>query len=184
MNWNKNIKGYTLIELLVVVGLLGVLISGLIILINPSHQLAKGRDAQRKADIKTIQSALELHKADNGVYPPFLISNTGQLVYGWARAKNLNLNTGGITYLQIIPEGPGVSGSCDVEGYGGYVYGGNASRYTIFTNLENEQDPDASDFKVSPVFEPGHDTFQTDGITTTWSAGSCQGTYNYWVNSP
>lgn len=51
--------GFTLIELLVVVGVIGILAYVLIAVINPVAQLQKGRDLQRKSDLKQIQSALE-----------------------------------------------------------------------------------------------------------------------------
>ena len=41
MHKKKLILGYTLIELLVVIGMVGVLTTGLIVLINPAHQLKK-----------------------------------------------------------------------------------------------------------------------------------------------
>ena len=62
-------KGFTLIELLIVVSVIGIL-SGLIIsVINPTKLRARARDSQRIADLKKIQTALELRFSDTRNYP-------------------------------------------------------------------------------------------------------------------
>jgi type II secretion system protein G len=60
-------KGFTLIELLVVVAIIGVLAT--IVLSSLSDARARSRDAKRLADIRTIQTALEVYHLDNGSYP-------------------------------------------------------------------------------------------------------------------
>jgi prepilin-type N-terminal cleavage/methylation domain-containing protein len=60
-------KGFTLIELLVVVAIIGILAS--IIAVSLSSARAKGRDAKRISDLRTIQLALEEYYNDNGAYP-------------------------------------------------------------------------------------------------------------------
>ncbi len=60
-------KGFTLIELMVVVAILGVLAS--IITVSLGSARAKGRDAKRISDIRTIQLALEEYYNDNNTYP-------------------------------------------------------------------------------------------------------------------
>lgn len=65
----KLLKGFTLIELLVVLGILGILAAALLAAINPIAQLQKSNDARRKADLESLQRALELYYQDNGGYP-------------------------------------------------------------------------------------------------------------------
>lgn len=60
-------KGFTLIELLVVVAIIGVLASVVLSSLNDAR--ARARDAKRLADIRIIQTALELYNLDNGEYP-------------------------------------------------------------------------------------------------------------------
>jgi len=55
-------KAFTLIELLVVITVIGVL-TGLLT-VNLQDARERGRDAQRKANLKQIQNALELYKND------------------------------------------------------------------------------------------------------------------------
>lgn len=59
--------GFTLIELLVVVAIIGILASVVLASLNTAR--AKARDAKRIAEIKQIQTALELYYFDNGSYP-------------------------------------------------------------------------------------------------------------------
>jgi prepilin-type N-terminal cleavage/methylation domain-containing protein len=67
MKFPKKKQGFTLIELLVVVAIIGVLAT--IVLASLSDARARARDAKRLADIRTIQTALEVYYLDNGTYP-------------------------------------------------------------------------------------------------------------------
>ncbi len=65
----NNKKGFTLIELLVVIAIIGLLATLSVVALNNARQ--KSRDAKRVADIKQIQTALELYYADQDGYPSF-----------------------------------------------------------------------------------------------------------------
>lgn len=67
-------KGFTLIELLVVVAIIGLLATLSIVALNTAR--AKARDARRVADVKQMQTALELYYNDQGTYPDTLASLT------------------------------------------------------------------------------------------------------------
>ena len=59
--------GFTLIELLVVIAIIGLLASVVMASLNGAR--AKARDARRVADLKQIQTALELFYDSQGRYP-------------------------------------------------------------------------------------------------------------------
>ena len=63
----KKNKGFTLIELLVVIAIIGLLSTLAVVALNSAR--AKSRDAKRVADVKQIQTALELYMNDCNIYP-------------------------------------------------------------------------------------------------------------------
>lgn len=131
-------RGFTLVELLVTIGVIGVLVSGMVILIDPATQLRRGRDAARKSDLSLIRSAFELYRSDVGNYPSQASITTSGVL-------NCNVPfTGGSppnTYLTRVP--------CDpLDTASTYFYnatGGNPSTYTLWGCLENINDNDGDD---------------------------------------
>jgi len=67
MQLRKHISGFTLIEVMVVVVILGILAS--IIVPKIMDKPDEARIVKAKQDIRAIQSALEMYKLDNYVYP-------------------------------------------------------------------------------------------------------------------
>lgn len=66
MNY-RNTSGFTLIEVMVVVVILGILAA--IIVPKIMSRPEQARMVKVKQDILAIQSALDLYKLDNGIYP-------------------------------------------------------------------------------------------------------------------
>jgi prepilin-type N-terminal cleavage/methylation domain-containing protein len=64
---NKKRKGFTLIELLVVIAIIGLLSTLAIVSLNSARE--KSRNTKRQADIRTLQSAIELYINDEGLPP-------------------------------------------------------------------------------------------------------------------
>lgn len=62
-----NSRGFTLIELLVVIAIIGILSSVVLASLNSARM--KSRDARRVADLKQLQTALELYYDANQSYP-------------------------------------------------------------------------------------------------------------------
>ena len=62
-------KGFTLIELLVVIAIIGILSTLAVVSLGNARQRA--RDTKRLADIRNIQTALELFYSQNNNYPVF-----------------------------------------------------------------------------------------------------------------
>ena len=51
-------KGFTLLELLIVIGILAILSTTMIVVINPAQLLKKARDSQRIADLSSLKTAI------------------------------------------------------------------------------------------------------------------------------
>jgi len=62
-------KGFTLVELLVVISILSLLFGATIAIINPPQILAKGKDAERLANLAILSSAIHQYIIDNGTPP-------------------------------------------------------------------------------------------------------------------
>ena len=54
-------KGFTLLELLIVIGILAVLSTAVVLVLNPAQLLAEARDSQRLNDLSAIHSAIALY---------------------------------------------------------------------------------------------------------------------------
>jgi prepilin-type N-terminal cleavage/methylation domain-containing protein len=58
---NAHPKGFTLLELLVVIGILAILASVAVLVLNPAELLRQARDSQRLNDLAAINSALAIY---------------------------------------------------------------------------------------------------------------------------
>ena len=106
--------GFTLIELLVVIAIIGLLSTIAVVSLNSARE--KGRDAKRVADIRQIQTALELYNdGQNGNgYPTDTNDGAGGLNLGSTDAKVLSKDSGfsvagggtGDIYMGLIPADP------------------------------------------------------------------------------
>lgn len=122
-----NKKGFTLIELLIAIAIIG-LFSMLIVVFYGSARL-KARDARRMADLKQVQTALELYYNEIGSYPTENNANLGN--------GNYLCLEGGVTpgfkisctnpYLQSVPKDPGSNN---------YTYSSTGTTYTVAAGLE------------------------------------------------
>lgn len=58
-------KGFTLLELLVVIGILAILASVVIIVLNPAELINSSKDAKRLSELNTLNKTLALYRFDN-----------------------------------------------------------------------------------------------------------------------
>lgn len=100
-NYRKN-SGFTLIEVMVVVVILGILAA--IIVPKIMSRPEQARMVKVKQDIMAIQSALDLYKLDNGIYPS---SEQGlHALVTKPTAPPLPRNWKSDGYLQEVPTDP------------------------------------------------------------------------------
>jgi len=119
----KSKKAFTLIELLVVIAIIGILTTIAVISLNNAR--AKARDAKRVADIKQVQTALELFFNDQGRYP-----TTAEFANGSLYSTS---TSGTTTYMAAVPTASNPpDGSC-TTGQNTFAYTGSddGSSYTI-----------------------------------------------------
>ena len=65
MQLPRNNKAFTLIEVLIVIALLTIILSMVIVAINPVRQFSKANDAKRLSDVSAIMNAVLQYTSDN-----------------------------------------------------------------------------------------------------------------------
>lgn len=124
-------KGFTLIEVLIVVAIIGILASIVLVGLGPARQ--SGQDARRLADVRGIQTALELYYRAEGTYP----ANQGA-GDSYQEYCNMAQTVSQYSNNQILPSDPRVTGTsgggCGSEG--DYVYASDGSNYVLGALLD------------------------------------------------
>ncbi len=126
----KGQKGFTLIELLVVIGILAVLLSIVLIAINPARQFAQANDTQRKSNVTAILNAIGAYAADNhGTLPSGLpapaANPTPVEIKSAAGGANICADIMP-TYISALPQDPSNNNGAqitDCAPSGGYATG-------------------------------------------------------------
>jgi len=142
-------RGFTLIELLVVVAIIGLLAS--VVLASLSTARQRARDAYKIAELKQLQTALELYRNSNTGYPVTTGWEAGSTAcnatYG---AGNSYTGANGYipglapTYISVLPEvGNLAANKC-------FLYNSNGRDYKllVWNAMENY-------VASSPLIDPG-----------------------------
>jgi prepilin-type N-terminal cleavage/methylation domain-containing protein len=122
-------NSFTLIELLIAMALMAVL--AILIIGNFNSSLKRGRDAQRKNDLNSLQKALEAYYEDNKTYP------TSTDIFG-KELSYLSPSYNKTTYMIKTPQDPSSAYT--------YIYepetpvNGRSSYYYLYSYLENSLD--------------------------------------------
>ena len=168
-------KGFTLIELLIVVAIIAILTG--IGATRYQEVIRRGRDTQRKSDLRSVAVALEQYYSDRSSYPT---DDTGSIKCGttppptipWGNTFVCNWGSGNVTYSGNLPTEK--TGSVPY-----YYQGRNVSnpptscgstestcqRYVLAAVLENTKDPE----------------IPSSGICFTSPSGT---EYNFCVHNP
>lgn len=131
-NFQIRQKGFTLVEVLTVIGVMGVISTVALILLNPAEQLKKTHDAQRKADLVQIQKSLEAYYNDVGSYPTG--SPPNYRIYDATSGREINWGTTWTPYMNVLPMDPNSAHR--------YIYVSSGQSYFLYANLERDaKDP-------------------------------------------
>jgi len=163
---NQQVNGFTLLELLIVVGILGILASVVVLVLNPAEIIKRAQDGKRLSDIGSLNDSINLFKVDEGtgygdvntVYISIpdtsatcanltLLSLPGGWSYACATEANLR-NTDGTGWVPVdfssISTGAPISklpidSANDDGGELYYSYVADSAEWELNTNLLSEQ---------------------------------------------
>lgn len=146
-NKTARMRGFTLVELLIVIAIIGILTT--LLTANFVGVRQRARDAQRKSDLRQLQSALELYRSDQGTYP--VVASSPYRLNSTACAASQAFTApapSSTTYMAKIP--------CDILGTSAYnagnyyYYSGDGSSYVLAACLENGNDKDSNTTSNAP----------------------------------
>ncbi|MBP9716651.1 MAG: type II secretion system protein [Candidatus Levybacteria bacterium] len=127
----KKNSGFTLIELLVVIGILAILLSIVLIAINPARQFGQANNTKRRSDVTQILNAIGAFSADNkGVLPANIPLTTPQVIGDGVGQANIcaDILT---TYIPALPRDPQTPGG-DITSCTTY-----STNYTVVKDANN-----------------------------------------------
>lgn len=165
-------NGFTLIELIVVIGILAILASMLLFVLNPVEQFQKANDARRKSDLSQIQKSLEQYYQDHGVYP--VTSGSTPPTYEILNFQNNQTISWGSSwqpYMNLLPKDPSYPNKTYV-----YYSSKDGQTYWLYASLEVSSDPQMCTSGGSGICK----SLSTNGI----ASNACGGTCNFAVSSP
>jgi type IV pilus assembly protein PilA len=143
----KDSRGFTLIEIILVVAIIAILAGIVIIAVNPSKQLADGRNSQRRSDVNTILNATYQYSVDsNGTLPAGISTTPTEIckTTGCPGMVDLSALTSAGKYLVSIPFDP--KSGTGFSGTGYKIFKDANGRLTVDAtmNQENSPNPDIS----------------------------------------
>ena len=101
---SKRYSGFTLIELLVVIGILGILLTIVLVAINPARQFAQANDTKRTSDLNTLLNAVHQYAADHkGKLPTAIPTGTAQAISSTGANICADVSP---TYVSLLPSDP------------------------------------------------------------------------------
>lgn len=96
-----------MIELLLVIGIIAILASIVIVAINPTRQIGSARDAERRANLDQILTAVYQYAVDhNGDFPPELSSKEQEICVHDTPCEGVTIQSLQEKYLPILTRDP------------------------------------------------------------------------------
>lgn len=173
----KTSQGFTLIEVLVVVSIVGILAA--VIAVNAVDSGRQGRDAKRQADIRILQSAIELYKNKYGRYPegcrgPGQWSGQQGSSYACSGGNTQYIVNLAPEFIPVLPVDPKLNSAFSNSGY---VYRTNSAgtvyKLMAMNTVEGELVDYNHELKSCDIRPDALGRFQFMGLNDIDTAGWC-----------
>lgn len=122
---NKNKKGFTLVELMIVITVIAILAT--IAVVSFTRVQKQARDTKRKAEIKSLQTALQAYFTEKNTYP----------VKTSATSASAGLTGLTPSYISSLPAAP--QGTTGTNTAYMYVSDSDGYKYALCVDLESAQ---------------------------------------------
>jgi len=118
-----NRRGFTLVELMIVITVIAILAA--IAVASFTRVQKQARDTKRKADVRALQTALQVYFTEKGAYP---ISASPTII-----TTPLNVLTTPTAYISTLPTAPGGTTGTNVS----YMYiSSDGTKYGLCNQME------------------------------------------------
>ena len=175
----KNIsRGFTLIEVLVVIAIISILAG--VIAVNSAESNQKARDEKRQADLRALQSAIEMYKNKYGRYPAGCNS-----VGSWSGQPGSGYDCGSGTeyivglapeFIPVLPKDPKLNSSVANSGYMYMVNdndNGTVYKLMAMNTVESEIVTYSHPLKSCDVIPTSSGGFPATGSNGIYTGGFC-----------
>lgn len=164
--------GFTLIELLVVIAIIGLLSSVVLASLNGARN--KSKDARRIADLRQIQTALELYYSDNNAYPNTSGAWRSECA-AWGNLAPDNVIPGLVpTHIPSFPSDPAMNKSGNLCCY---LYISNGVDYKLLAHNCPTINYSARSGLIDPARDSGSNACLVDGAGiwswAVYTSGMC-----------
>lgn len=105
-NFKLNRNGFTLVELIVVIAIIGILVTIVIVAIDPAKQIKNAQDARIRSDLQAMKTAWQLYYNDNKSYPIGASGVPSISYYTAGGCWSSAASCGGTVYMKQVPQDP------------------------------------------------------------------------------
>ncbi len=134
-------KGFTLIELLVVIAVLGVLAAIVLLAVNPTEQLARGKDANRISSVEGLGKAMSNYVTNNSGAIPVIVGTSTPAT--WQNTLTTSKDLSNVITVTAPASSPCIGATALSDIQAGVCYAVDvspATKFAVWTTIESNSE--------------------------------------------